>query len=203
MISRSSSALESSVLILNRAYAAIHAVSARRAFCLLCKGVAEVVSIEDGHYMTYNFSDWCEISELRLSLNEYDETEEWVCSVNFRVQVPRIIRLLTYDRVPRNMVKFSRRNVFLRDEHRCQYCRKHFGTQQLSLDHVLPRSRGGGMTWDNIVCACLKCNVRKGGRTPQEAGMQLFRKPFRPQRSPFLSHQLQTEKYAEWQPFLR
>jgi 5-methylcytosine-specific restriction endonuclease McrA len=104
--------------------------------------------------------------------------------------------------VPRNVVKFNRRNVFLRDENQCQYCGKKFGTNHLSLDHVIPRSRGGPSTWDNIVCACLKCNVRKGGRTPQEAGMRLYRLPSKPSRSPSLAHQLSSRKYAAWRNFL-
>lgn len=202
MVSGPSGALQSNVLILNRAYMAIHVIAARRAFCLLCKGMAEVINVEDGSYMSYDFDGWREISEMRLSLNEYRETDEWISAVNFRIQVPRVVRLLNYDRVPRSVVKFNRRNIFLRDEHRCQYCRQHYSTQNLSLDHVVPRSRGGMTTWDNIVCACLKCNVRKGGRTPQEAGMRLLREPIRPKRSPVLSHQLNSEKYADWKTFL-
>ena len=122
--------------------------------------------------------------------------------MNFQVQVPRVVRLLHYDRMPRNVVKFSRRNVFLRDENRCQYCSGKFSPQKLSLDHVIPRSRGGQTIWENIVCACLKCNVRKGGQTPKEAGMRLFRKPVRPRRNPVLAHQLGTKKYASWKVFL-
>ncbi|GAB4144643.1 MAG: HNH endonuclease [Planctomycetaceae bacterium] len=202
MVSGSSGFLQSNVLTLNKAYLAIHAIPARRAFCLLFKGMAEVINIEEGSFLSYDFDDWREISELRFSMNEFRENDEWISAVNFRIQVPRIIRLLRYDRIPTSVVKFNRRNVFLRDEHRCQYCRKRFGTQHLSLDHVIPRSRGGMTTWNNIVCACLKCNVRKGGRTPQEAGMRLLREPVRPKRSPVLSHQMVHEKYAEWRTFL-
>ena len=103
--------------------------------------------------------------------------------------MPRVIRLLTYDRLPRQKVKFNRRNIFARDGNRCQYCGKRFATSELSLDHVVPRSRGGRATWENIVCACLKCNVRKGGRTPREAGMRLIREPVEPRTSPSLSAQ--------------
>jgi 5-methylcytosine-specific restriction endonuclease McrA len=203
MISDAKSALHSSVLTLNRGFLAIHTIPVRRAFCLLFKGMAEVINIEDGRFLAYDFDGWCEISEMRLLLDEIREEGDWISAVNFRVQVPRVIRLLGYDRVPCSTVKFSRRNVFLRDEHRCQYCQKHFGTSNLSLDHVVPRSRGGRTSWSNIVCACLKCNVRKGGRTPREAGMRLLQKPIRPKRSPMLSHHLDSDKYAEWRTFLR
>lgn len=190
------------VLTLNRYYAAIHVVTARRAFGLLVKGHAEVVNVEDGSYMCYDFESWREVSELRVALQERCETEDWVRAVSFEIQVPRVIRLLNYDRVPRNVVKFNRRNVFLRDEHRCQYCLKRFSTQNLSLDHVMPRSRGGETSWENVVCACMRCNVRKGGRTPQEAGMQLHCRPAKPQRNPVLSYQLSSQKYECWRNFV-
>jgi len=197
------SSLHTNVLALNRGYLAIHVVSVKRAFCLLCKGLAEVISIEDGSYYSYDFSGWLEVSELKVELDEVHESEDWIQAVNFLIQVPRVIRLLHYDRVPRNSVKFSRRNIFLRDEHRCQYCERQFGTPNLSLDHVMPRSRGGKTTWENIVCACRKCNIRKGGRTPREAGMRLHKEPRKPKRNPVLSHQINSSKYSVWKRFVR
>jgi len=203
MVNGYSSSMQSQVLALNRLYLAIHVISVRRAFCLLTKGMAEVISIENGAYLSYDFDGWRESSELKLSLNDYLTSDEWVRAVNFQIQVPRVIRLLGYDRVPRSAVKFSRRNVFLRDEHCCQYCGRKFGNHNLSLDHVMPRSRGGTTTWENVVCACLKCNVRKGGRTPREAGMKLNHRPVRPKRNPIFAHRLTNEKYASWRNFIR
>jgi 5-methylcytosine-specific restriction endonuclease McrA len=198
-----SPAMQTSVLALNRNFAAIHVVSVQRAFCLLWKGSAEVIDFDGGHYRSYDFDRWCENSQLKQSLEASDDTEDWIRAVNFEIQVPRIIRLLSYDRIPRNTVKFNRRNIFLRDENCCQYCQKQFPRQQLSLDHIQPRSRGGVDSWENIVCACRKCNVRKGGRTPQEAGMTLMRPPVKPNRSPLISRQLTDNKYAVWHMFLR
>ncbi|MGE5754213.1 MAG: HNH endonuclease, partial [Planctomycetaceae bacterium] len=103
---------------------------------------------------------------------------------------------------PRQKVKFNRRNIFARDGNRCQYCGKKFPTNELSLDHVLPRSRGGQANWENIVCACLKCNVRKGGRTPWEAGLRLIREPVQPRTSPVISLKLSHGKYQSWRTFL-
>ena len=195
-------AMQASVLALNRLYLAIHVVSARRAFCLLCKGQAEVVHVEDGSYQAYDFEGWREFSALKLAAGERDPAEDWIAAVNFEIQVPRVVRLLDYDRVPRNSVKFSRRNVFLRDEHRCQYCGRQYGIHNLSLDHVVPRSRGGLTTWENIVAACLRCNVKKGGRTPREAGMALHRSPAKPTQNPVLAHQVRSQKYACWKNFV-
>ena len=203
MIGPRSSALQCSVLALNRMYMAVHVVSVRRAFCLLCKGNAEVVNLEGGSYAAYDFDTWREVSELRADMGEVTETEDWIRSVAFSIQVPRIIRLLHYDRVPRNAVKFTRRNVFLRDEYSCQYCGRRYNLGNLSLDHVVPRTQGGQSNWLNIVTACLNCNVQKGGRTPEQARMKLLRPPFKPARNPVLSHQLNSEKYECWRTFVK
>ena len=96
----------------------------------------------------------------------------------------------SYDKLPKQTVKFNRRNIFARDNNQCQYCGKKFPTSELSLDHVVPRSQGGASTWENIVCACVDCNVRKGGRTPKQAHMSLIRKPEKPKRSPLLNLKL-------------
>lgn len=197
-----SAAMQSSVLVLNRLYVAIQVMSVRRAFCLLCKDLAEVVAIENGGYTSYNFESWREVSQWKATVEGKQDHEDWIRAVNFEIQVPRVIRLLKYDLFPQNVVKFNRRNIFLRDENRCQYCGHKLPTHQLSLDHVNPRSRGGLTNWENIVCACLRCNVRKGGRTPHEAGMKLIRKPAKPKRSPLLCQQLTSAKYQSWKTFL-
>lgn len=192
--------LSSSVLVLNRHYLAVHVINVRRAFALLVRQLAEVIHVEDGQYANYDFASWREISELKAQFR--DPHEEWVRSVSFEVQVPRVIRLLFYDRVPNQTVRFNRRNLFARDNNSCQYCGKRFPTSELSLDHIVPRSRGGDTTWENIVCACVACNVRKGGRTPQEAHMSLVRKPVKPKRSPLVTLKLGNPKYESWKSFL-
>ena len=193
-------ALDASVLVLNRFYMAVHVISVRRAFCLLFKELAEVITIDDGRYMSFNFTSWREVSEARARFREPDD--DFIRTVQFEIQVPRIIRLLTYERFPRPKVKFNRKNLFARDGNRCQYCGKKFPTTELSLDHLVPRSRGGRATWDNIVCACVRCNVRKGGRTPREAGMRLIRDAVEPKTSPVLSLKLSHRKYRSWKAFL-
>jgi 5-methylcytosine-specific restriction endonuclease McrA len=193
-------ALNSSVLILNRQYMAVHVVNVRRAFSLLVKQLAEVIHIEDGQYANYDFESWREISELKAQFKE--PHDDWIRSVNFEIQVPRIMRLLYYDRLPKQRVRLNRRNIFARDDGKCQYCGKRFPSSELSLDHVIPTCRGGTTTWENLVCACVRCNVKKGGRTPGEAHMRLIREPVRPKRSPLLSVKLGNPKYASWKSFL-
>jgi len=195
------SPLDASVLVLNKMFMAVHVISVRRAFCLLCKYQAEVVSVEDGNYTSYDFESWAELSAYRAA-NFREEHEDWVRTPTVEIQAPRVIRLLDYDKVPRQAVKFNRRNIFARDHNQCQYCGRKFVTSELSLDHVIPRSQGGGTTWENIVCACVECNVRKGGRTPRQANMTLVRKPEKPKRSPVLNMKLSQKKYQTWQSFL-
>jgi 5-methylcytosine-specific restriction endonuclease McrA len=195
------SALDASVLVLNKLFMAVHVISVRRAFCLLCKELAEVVTLEDGQFATYDFSTWREVSEYRAK-HFRQEDDDWVRTSSAEIQAPRVIRLLSYDRVPKQTVKFNRRNIFARDGNQCQFCGKRFPTSELSLDHVIPRSQGGKTTWENIVCACVDCNVRKGGRTPRQAHMTLVRKPEKPKRSPLLSLKLTQKKYQTWQTFL-
>ena len=194
------SGLNASVLVLNRQYMAVHVVGVRRAFGLLLNQIAEVIHIEDGQYGNYDFESWREVSELKSEYKEPDE--DWIKSVNFEVCVPRVLRLLYYDRLPKQRVRLNRRNIFARDANRCQYCGKRFSTSELSLDHVVPTCRGGGTSWENLVCACVRCHVRKGGRTPKQAGMKLICKPVRPKRSPLLTVKLGNPKYASWKTFL-
>jgi len=202
MVTEGATALQAHVLTLNRGYVAFQVITARRAFCLLIKGFAEVINVEEGHYRSYDFQDWQDVSELKLAFGERGADEDWINAVNFSIEVPRVIRLLRYDRVPQHVVKFNRRNIFLRDHNRCQYCQRRFSSAELSLDHVVPRSRGGRTTWDNIVSACLKCNVGKGGRTPREAGMELVTRPRKPTRSPLLAETVNSQKYAMWKTFV-
>jgi 5-methylcytosine-specific restriction endonuclease McrA len=196
-----SSALDASVLVLNKLFMAVHIINVRRAFILLCKDLAEVVSQEDGQFATYDFETWREVSEFRAKhFRQVDD--DWVRTANSEIQVPRVIRLLSYEKLPKQTVKFNRRNIFARDNNQCQYCGKKFPTTELSLDHVVPRSQGGQSTWENMVCACINCNVKKGGRTPKQAHMTLIRRPEKPKRSPLLNLKMTLTKYQSWKTFL-
>jgi 5-methylcytosine-specific restriction endonuclease McrA len=195
-----SSPLTSSVLMLNRLYMAVRVVSAKRAFTLLYRELAEVIAVENGRFLSYDFSDWSELSHARKLFEP--EQYDYIRTVRLQIAVPKVVRLLGYDKLPQGHVKLNRRNLFARDQNRCQYCAKKFPTSELSLDHVVPRSRGGKSTWENIVCACVKCNVKKGGRTPDEAHMKLATKPRRPKRSPVLTIKMSDERYASWRQFL-
>ncbi len=195
-----SAVLDEKVLVLNRFYTAIRVVSARRAFVMLCKRAAEVIAVEDGQYLNYDFDSWVAIAQLQKEFEP--DNHSWVSTPRFEIAIPKIIRLYTYDRLPRQQVKLNRRNLYARDNNQCQYCGRHFPTRELTLDHVVPRVQGGEHTWDNLVCACVRCNAKKGGRTPSQANIKLIRRPFRPKRNPVVTLRLGHQKYQSWKAFL-
>ena len=125
-------------------------------------------------------------------------TDKFVRSPSVHIPWPSIVRLKGYVRVPYQRVMLSRKNVLRRDRHACQYCGER---GRLTIDHVLPKSRGGKDSWENLVAACVPCNNRKGDRTPGEAGMTLARKPFRPSYVMFIRDFVGTVDDT-WKPYL-
>ncbi|MEK7703735.1 MAG: HNH endonuclease, partial [Myxococcota bacterium] len=128
--------------------------------------------------------------------------DETVATVHRRILVPRVVVLQVYARVPVGRVRFSRHNIFSRDEHTCQYCGRALPRKQLNLDHVVPRSQGGKTNWENVVASCIACNVKKGGRTPRQAGMALRRTPQRPRWVDVVRPPSMRARYREWLPFI-
>ena len=144
-----STRLQKPVLVLNASYEPINICAARRALVLVLKGVA---------------------SAEELSIHSVHSSRK-------AVTLPTVIRLLEYRRIPHQTRALSRKNILMRDRYTCQYCHKTLPSSEMTLDHVIPRSRAGESTWENLVACCHKCNNRKGSRTPDEAGMKLARLP--------------------------
>ncbi len=164
----------SSVLVLNQNYEPLNVCNAYRAIVLLSRGKAEVL----------------------------EQRAEPMQTPTRALPRPSVIRMIYLIRRPRPKVKLSRREVFQRDGYACQYCGVR--TKDLTLDHIMPRHRGGRHSWDNLVSACRACNHRKGGRTPEEARMQLRRHPTEPRAtSYYLFHQyLENDYFQSWQKFI-
>ncbi len=137
------------VLVLNASYEPINVCAARRAIVLVLKGVAITEEI-NGHFLH---------------------------SARLAMRVPSVIRLLEYRRIPHQSRALSRKNILLRDRNTCQYCGEVLSSTELTLDHVVPRSRGGSSSWENLVACCHDCNHKKGNQLPGEAGMKLLREP--------------------------
>lgn len=182
--------LDSRVLVLNRSYLPIHVTSARRAFSMIFQEIARALS---DNYQTFDFDQW-----RRLPADDSAS----VGTVDGSIRVPRVIVLLSYDRIPKRHVRYSRVNVFTRDKYTCQYCGVRPSRSELNLDHVVPRSLGGRTTWENVVCSCVDCNRRKGGRTPQQARLRLRTQPARPRWTPLMNLAISSMRYEEWRPFL-
>jgi len=181
--------LSSAVLVLNRSFQPVHVTTAKRALGLLYAGVVRAI---DREFQTFDFESWASLGAAAGS--------ELVRTPTRVIAVPRVVVLQMFDRVPRVKVRFSRLNIYARDDDTCQYCGQRRPRHGLNLDHVVPRSQGGRTTWENVVCCCYECNLRKGGRTPAQAGMQLERAPVRPIwsfRAPGGNI-----RYREWLPYL-
>jgi 5-methylcytosine-specific restriction endonuclease McrA len=140
------------VLVLNAGYEPLSLVSVRRAIVLLLREKAELL----------------------------EATKQMFTSANHAIPVPLVIRLVHYVRLPHRRVPATRAAVMLRDAYTCQYCGDSPGRQNLTVDHVIPRSRGGRHGWENLATACKRCNQKKGSLTPDEAVMRLIRRPFEP-----------------------
>ena len=164
--------VNSPVLVLNQNYEPLNVARARRAVVLLLRGKAEL--LENGVGVIH--------------------------TMNELIPLPSVIRLVYLVKRPRRQRKLTRHEVFRRDEYTCQYCGRH--TKQLTLDHVVPRYKGGRHIWENVVSACIPCNNRKAGRTPQEAGMRLIRQPSTPHISGYFVPYEYIHRYGEWQKFL-
>ena len=196
-------ALNSHVLVLNRMWMAVRVVDARRAFTLLFKQAAEVIRVDDGSFASCDWETWADVSAARGRIDGPGSQDyDWVRTVHTAIAVPKIIRLLGYDRLPAQDVKLNRRNIYARDRNRCQYCGKHYPVSELSLDHVTPRTQGGVNSWTNLVCCCVRCNAQKGGRTPEQAKMKLVKEPRKPRRNPAIALRLGSSKYESWKQFL-
>lgn len=186
--------LSEKVLVLNRSWVAVNVATVRRALTLVYQDVARIVASDD--YATYDFQGWVEASQAAK------EEARRIHSATFSLCVPEVIVLSGFNGRFSKEVRFSRRNIFERDENTCQYCGRRYDRDELTLDHVVPRSRGGTSTWSNIVLACLKCNMRKGDRLPQETHMKLQRKPVKPQWATRVGVKLGRSWKPSWERFL-
>lgn len=191
--------VQNRVLVLNKFYQPVNVISIKSALKKVIKGIAEIVTVEDESYYNYDFTSWTEFSQLKSELNIDNEYDEFILG---SFLVPRVIRSLTYSGVPKKHVKLNRRNIYQRDGNICQYCGNSFPTDKLSIDHIIPRSQGGKTTWNNVACACKKCNSKKGGKTPKEAHMHLIRKPFEPKANQKFFVTIDDKKYMSWSHFV-
>jgi 5-methylcytosine-specific restriction endonuclease McrA len=211
--------LQRPALVLNRNWQPVNVATVARALVLLWNESARVVDPAD--YQLYTWADW---SKLRPRAGE-----DSIQAVRFRLRVPEVVALNGYDRMPVAHVTFSRRNIFKRDHYTCQYCgrqgrshlraavcafgtvpmrttvheqdrlRRQPGSEELTLDHVVPRAQGGVSNWENCVLACMACNKRKADRTPEQVSMKLRKRPVRPTWKPlYADHSVRIESWSKF-----
>ncbi len=167
--------LQETVLVLNRTFLPVEVTTVRRAFSLL---IGDQASVLDEDFALKQWREWQDIPPRADA--------ETIHTPSRIFRAPRVIVLIHYDRTARHEVKFNRKNIFMRDSNRCQYCGRRRPTRELSIDHVIPLSRGGKSVWENVVCACLPCNSRKGSRPLEHSGLHLVRAPRKPRWHPLM-----------------
>jgi 5-methylcytosine-specific restriction endonuclease McrA len=184
----------SEVLVLNRNYFAVHITGWQTAISLLYKGQATAL---DDQYMTYDFDEWKQASEAFAN-------NGFIQAVSFRIAIPEIIVLKYYDELPRSDVRFTRKNIYKHYNFKCCYCGSRFKTEELNLDHVTPRSKGGPTDWKNIVLTCIPCNARKGSNTPEQAGFKMHYRPTKPAWRPAYALKIDSglKIRLSWQKFI-
>lgn len=183
-------------LVLNKGWSPVGTVPLQRAIIMLFSsyknGDPKARIIDHESYQTFTWDDWSKLKPLC--------SDEAIRAANVAFRIPEIILLSRYDKLPKPRLHFSRRTLYKRDEMMCQYCGDKPGSSELTIDHVLPRSRGGKTSWENCVLACVDCNSRKADRTPKQANMTLAKQPVKPRMSLFSFDSL--KKVKSWETFL-
>jgi len=185
-----SPSLQRPTLVLNRNWQPINVATVARALIMLWNDSAKIVDPID--FQLYDWSDWSRLVP--------DRDEPFIQSVRQRIRIPEVVALTKFDAMPTQTVTFSRRNVFKRDKMTCQYCGKQPGSEELTIDHVVPRAQGGQSTWTNCVLACIACNSKKADRTPAQARMKLRKEPERPAWKPVYADRMNRVK--SWSKFI-
>jgi len=158
------------VLVLNKSYIPIHIITWQKSMSLIIQESARPL---DRDFITYTFEDWLTFS---CMADDYQK----VPTVRYNIAIPEVIVLRDYNSLPVREVKYSRQTLFQRDKFRCAYCNETFAKEQLTIDHIIPRSKGGLSNWSNTVSCCRPCNYLKADKTPEDAGLKLLIKPKKP-----------------------
>jgi 5-methylcytosine-specific restriction endonuclease McrA len=184
------------VLVLNKNWTPVGTTTLQDAitkvFSTYSDGTPKAKIIEPESYQTFTWDDWSKLKPLA--------TDEKIATVNMCFRIPEIIVLTRYEKLPKPKVHFSRRTLYKRDKLTCQYCGKQPGSEELTIDHVIPRSQGGTTTWENCVLACVDCNRKKANKTPKQARMKLLKEPMKPNMSFFRYDMIKPIK--SWEAFI-
>jgi 5-methylcytosine-specific restriction endonuclease McrA len=196
MNGESNGKLDEPVLVLNRAYQAIHVIQAKKVVSLLYQRIAEAI---DDNLISHSYEAW-------INLTTDDGKYNCLHSPSVTIMIPHVIRLLTYNKLPKRDIMFNRKNIYARDRNTCQYCGRGFQCEDLTFDHVVPKSKGGTNSFENVVTCCIKCNNIKGDSRPEDVGLKLINKPIKPRWRSYVKipfSRLKPVKIKIWQTFLQ
>lgn len=168
-----------STLVLNRNYQPINVVSWKRAIKKVVNKRADIIYAEDGKYQNFDFDEWVLFSQERIKVGR-NPGDKIIKACGSNIFIPPVIRTLFYDDIKGTAVRLTRKNLYLRDNYTCAYCGRKLKSSELNIDHIIPRSKGGKHTWENVVCSCYRCNTRKDDMLLEECGMKLLNKPYTP-----------------------
>ena len=183
--------IDEPVLVLNRNWQPVNFTPVSEAICNVMRDMAAIIDPET--YYVMRWEEW---------LNHTPANPRWIKTASSQVAAPDVIMLKKYGEIPPRRINLSKINLARRDHYSCQYCGKPLPIKAVTVDHVMPRSRGGGNSWENCVSACSDCNSRKADQTPQEAGMRLRGKPVKPNWSVKLRLPGERRLLKSWEPFL-
>ncbi|MBK9973643.1 MAG: HNH endonuclease [Planctomycetes bacterium] len=184
------------VLTLNRIWQPIATTGLRKAMNMVFRGRARVVDADT--FQIFTWDQW--LAEKAVAADNHVIERDYLRTATLFVRKPQVVTLARYAGYPNRGVPYSRRGVYERDSGRCQFCLEHVRKKDMTVDHILPQSRGGRTNWTNCVLACAGCNHRKADRLPHEVGMKLVREPFQPTREQLLLQGVDVP--AAWRPFL-
>lgn len=184
--------LDDPCLVLNRNWQPITFLPIQTCIVTVSRDMASILDVQD--YLLLNFEEWIELGR---------ECDRSIKTPTKTIPAPEVVVLKKYGERPPRRVVFNKPNMARRDQHVCQYCGADLFKQKITVEHVMPRSRGGLTTWENCVAACEDCNARKADRTPKEAGMKLKTTPVRPDWTPKLALPREGVRRASWTPFLK
>jgi len=187
--------LDRPVLVLNKHYLAVRVSDFRRQLRKVQNERAKF--LDPLTYLQYNWEEWLD----EFTTTEKDENFNYINGKDYYVRMPEISVCSNYSSIPKSKVKLTRRNLLIRDNYTCQFTKKRVSASNATIDHVIPRSKGGKNTWENLVIASLEANTRKGDKTLEESGMKLLRKPVEPKWNPIYSFML-TNKPKSWENFV-
>lgn len=191
-------ALNDQVLVLNRGYVPVDVIAVKDA---ISNSYKEIASIVDSDYMEYSWDDWYQLHSVPLE-KDFDKETRFIKDKYFKIKTPEVIILNDFKAVPKRAVKLTRRHLYIRDRGICQYTGKKLTPQSATWDHVIPRSKGGKNTWENLVLCDERVNVNKADRTPEQAGLTLLRKPTKPKWHPVYASFLK-KRPESWYKFVK